>query len=215
MTKRSRRKKVDSEVKTMEHQEASQLVLNDSPWEMDQYVYLFINYNNLRKYETQRGLESVLALFWNKLSMLGERPKKCSEGGFGVWIWVHVEMGAHLPLSKSMPTPEEVLYFYQVRSQPMRDHKDKVGFYRLQRYSKSVSYPTSSMKYTHDFRDYYFYTSGFQLRRVPTLSLDFNLANQSVTLQMGLLNKFLGSVKTQSDEIRQIAQGGGDGRKKN
>uniref|UniRef100_A0A803NI82 Uncharacterized protein n=1 Tax=Cannabis sativa TaxID=3483 RepID=A0A803NI82_CANSA len=34
------------------------------------------------------------------------------------------------------------------------------------------------MKYTHDYKDYYFYTSGFPLKRVPTISFDFNIANK-------------------------------------
>uniref|UniRef100_A0A803NL04 Uncharacterized protein n=1 Tax=Cannabis sativa TaxID=3483 RepID=A0A803NL04_CANSA len=46
-------------------------------------------------------------------------------------------------------------------SQPMRGHKEKVGFYMLECYSKNFPCPTISMQYMHDFRDYYLYTSVF------------------------------------------------------
>ncbi|KAM6551078.1 hypothetical protein CsatB_000886 [Cannabis sativa] len=46
-----------------------------------------------------------------------------------------------------MPMLEEILYFYKIKSQPMRGHKEKVGFYRLERYTRSIPCPTSSMKY--------------------------------------------------------------------
>uniref|UniRef100_A0A803PKW6 Uncharacterized protein n=1 Tax=Cannabis sativa TaxID=3483 RepID=A0A803PKW6_CANSA len=58
------------------------------------------------------------------LSLSGERPNKCVEGGFDVWSWAHVKMRAHLPL-----------------------------------------------------REFYFFTSNFELRKILTLSWDFNLAN--------------------------------------
>uniref|UniRef100_A0A803PY09 Uncharacterized protein n=1 Tax=Cannabis sativa TaxID=3483 RepID=A0A803PY09_CANSA len=53
---------------------AQKPVLSSSPWEMDQYQNKFQNYDNLRKYETKRGLQSVLRLFWNRLPVHGEMP---------------------------------------------------------------------------------------------------------------------------------------------
>uniref|UniRef100_A0A803PTL2 Uncharacterized protein n=1 Tax=Cannabis sativa TaxID=3483 RepID=A0A803PTL2_CANSA len=130
MPKRVYRDEADSEEEIIEQESAPKLILNISPWEMDQLINKFRIYNNLRKYKTQWGLESVPELFWNRFSVHGEMPSKCVEGGFVVWSWAHVQMGVYFPLS--------------------------------------------STKYTHDFRDYYFYTSGFLLKRIPTLSLDFN-----------------------------------------
>uniref|UniRef100_A0A803QR89 Uncharacterized protein n=1 Tax=Cannabis sativa TaxID=3483 RepID=A0A803QR89_CANSA len=123
------------------------------------------------------------------------------------WYVLYVKHG------KLAPTPKDVLYFYHIKSQSMRGYKDKVGFYRFQTYSTSIPYPTSHTRHMHDFKDYYFFTSGFPLRRVPTLSLDISLVNQLATLWIGHQNKFLGSVQALSCEIREMAQSDGDGGK--
>ena len=72
------------------------------------------------------------------------------------------------------PTPEEVLYFYGLKSQPMRGHADKIGFYRLERYP-DVMCPSCHTARVPDLREYWFLTTGFPLKRVPALSLDFKV----------------------------------------
>uniref|UniRef100_A0A803Q5T7 Uncharacterized protein n=1 Tax=Cannabis sativa TaxID=3483 RepID=A0A803Q5T7_CANSA len=107
-------------------------------------------------------------------SKLKQKPSQCAEGGFGVWRWGDVEMGAHLPL--------RICYFvefcavagiapYQFIPQV---YCLLVGW--MERHSNDLLCPTSSVQYVYDIRDYCFYTSSFPLKRVLTLTLDFSIA---------------------------------------
>uniref|UniRef100_A0A803NR16 Uncharacterized protein n=1 Tax=Cannabis sativa TaxID=3483 RepID=A0A803NR16_CANSA len=88
------------EVEVLEEEVAApKVVYNSSPWEMDQYTNKFQKYGNLWKYETKCGFQSVLGLFWIRLSVLGESPCNCIDD-FNVWSWAHINMGAHLPLRR-------------------------------------------------------------------------------------------------------------------
>ena len=84
------------------------------------------------------------------------------------------------------PTPEEVLYFYGLKSQPMRGHSDKVGFYRLERHP-DVMCPTCHTARVPDLREYWFLTTGFPLKRVPALSLDFKIPGKCSFLSFSTL----------------------------
>uniref|UniRef100_A0A803Q9G1 Uncharacterized protein n=1 Tax=Cannabis sativa TaxID=3483 RepID=A0A803Q9G1_CANSA len=59
MSKKIQKEEVELEEEVLENKSAPKLVLNNNPWEMDQYMNKFRIYNNLRKYEILRGLESV------------------------------------------------------------------------------------------------------------------------------------------------------------
>uniref|UniRef100_A0A803Q7E4 Uncharacterized protein n=1 Tax=Cannabis sativa TaxID=3483 RepID=A0A803Q7E4_CANSA len=186
MHKQTHPEEANSDEEVIEREDAPKLILNENPWELDQHVNMFRNYNNLRKYKTLRGLERVQDYFEIGSPFSGRGPtsalKEASVSRTGLisrWAYRllsgwYIFCAQH---GKSVPTSKEILYFYKIKSSPMRGHKEKVGFYRLECYTRIVLCPTSSTKYTHDFRDYYFYTSDFPLKRVPTLSLDFNMAN--------------------------------------
>ena len=73
------------------------------------------------------------------------------------------------------PSPAEILYFYSFRQVPKKEGRD--GFYTLMKYTQpGMKYkaPCGNDNHARDYKDKFFFASGFPTETHPTLLLEFS-----------------------------------------